>query len=722
MNTDDILKKYGSKIEKQMNQFDNNSDFTQTYESYKESMFPDFSKYEKWCKSLGKTFKIKVKDKDANEIQKNINIAHLNVSPSEVMGLSAVLMCVIMVCGFLFCVGTFLISKSQNTEAEFPMLMLFLFFGFSIFMFYFLSKYPSRLAMKWRLKASSQMVPALLYVVIYMKHTSNLERAIAIDAENLEDPLASDFKTILWNVQTKRYATIKESIDSYLEVWRDYSLEFIESFHLVESSLFEPSEGRRVEILERSLSLILEGVYDKMLKYTHEVKSPLTNVYMLGIVLPTLALAILPLASTLMGGAIKTSHLFIVFNLIIPFFVIYLTYDIMYKRPGGYGDSTLLQKNPLYSKFVDKRSLLKGFLVALPILLVGFFPLIWMYTPLHTVLGLPLDWTFADLGFGFLQNVKIFGIEESMGKVYGPFGPIAMIMSLCVPLGIATMFSYSYKKRTEDMIKEKQKYDEVEKEFTSSLFQLGNRIGDGIPAEVAFGKVAESSKGTSSEGFFMLVSDNIRSFGMNVDRALFDNNRGATIFYPSHLIVMSMKILVESVKKGLQVAAKSLMSISEYVKNVNKVNERLRDLLADIISDMKSNMSFMAPMLSGIIIGLSGMITLILSNLGGMLGTTDSGALSGMGGTLSNVTEMFGNYATMIPPYWMQVVVGIYLIEIVFILTSTLVTINNGKDDLTKVSETGRNLKKSITTYVLIAFISITALTLIAGFALAGIG
>jgi uncharacterized membrane protein (Fun14 family) len=70
----------------------------------------------------------------------------------------------------------------------------------------------------------------------------------------------------------------------------------------------------------------------------------------------------------------------------------------------------------------------------------------------------------------------------------------------------------------------------------------------------------------------------------------------------------------------------------------------------------------------------------------------------------------------------MQVVVGIYLIEIVFILTSTLVTINNGKDDLTKVSETGRNLKKSITTYVLIAFISITALTLIAGFALAGIG
>ena len=60
-------------------------------------------------------------------------------------------------------------------------------------------------------------------------------------------------------------------------------MEFVEAIHLVSSSLFESSEGRRVEILERALTVILDGVYDKMLKYTHEVKSPLTNVYMLGL-------------------------------------------------------------------------------------------------------------------------------------------------------------------------------------------------------------------------------------------------------------------------------------------------------------------------------------------------------------------------------------------------------------------------------------------------------
>jgi hypothetical protein len=57
-----------------------------------------------------------------------------------------------------------------------------------------MSSVPSRLANKWRLKASSQMVPAILYVVVYMRHTSNLEKAIAFASEHLSYPLSLDFK------------------------------------------------------------------------------------------------------------------------------------------------------------------------------------------------------------------------------------------------------------------------------------------------------------------------------------------------------------------------------------------------------------------------------------------------------------------------------------------------------------------------------------------------
>jgi hypothetical protein len=172
---------------------------------------------------------------------------------------------------------------------------------------------------------------------------------------------------------------------------------------------------------------------------------------------------------------------------------------------------------------------------------------------------------------------------------------------------------------------------------------------------------------------------------MSIERALFDPRRGAVIFYPSQLIATSMKILVESVKKGLNVAARSLMSISEYVKNIRKINDRLNDLLAEIISDMKSNMTFLAPLLSGIILGLSGMIASILGSLDAMMSGESSEAIS-VGG-LESLLGIF-DPVLMIPTYWLSIVIGIYLVQIVFILTSTLVTIKSGKDDLQATSET----------------------------------
>ena len=84
------------------------------------------------------------------------------------------------------------------------------------------------------------MVPAILYIVVYMKHTSNLERAIAFASEHLEGPLALDFKKIFYDVEIGKFATIKQSLDSYLEKWREYAPEFVESIHLIESSLYEP--------------------------------------------------------------------------------------------------------------------------------------------------------------------------------------------------------------------------------------------------------------------------------------------------------------------------------------------------------------------------------------------------------------------------------------------------------------------------------------------------
>jgi len=710
--TKEILNKYSSRIESQISNYNTGSN-SKDYTQFKEEMIPKLTKYEKWAKSLGNFVKLKVAEKDRLKVQRFLDTAHLDISASQALSLALLSMIVVFALSILTTLAIYFITGSFS--------LLFLFLGLiaSVFVFYYAFSMPQRIASYWRLKASSQMVPAILYIVVYMKHTSNLERAVEFASQHLEGPLALDFKKVFYDVSVGKFSTIKQSLDNYLSNWKDYSPEFIESFHLIESSLFEPSEIRRVQILEKSLQVILDGVYEKMLKYSREIRSPLTNIYMLGIILPTLGLALLPLGSTLLGDLIKWHHVLILFNIIIPFLVFYMTSEVLLKRPGGYGETSVLELNPDYPKYKSKKPWVTAFLISFPIFILGLLPFIFQIPFVSNLFGTS-DPTFAQLGIPLFENLKLFDFRESGSSTIGPFSPIAVIISLLIPLSIALFFSVSYKLKTKSLIIAREKTKKLEDEFTNSLFILGNRIGEGVPAEIAFAKVSEATQGQTTQKFFSIANQNMQQLGYSLEKSIFDKKRGAIIFYPSSLISTSMKILVESVKKGLQVAARSLMSISEYVKNIQKINARLRDLLAEIVSDMKSNMTFLAPLLAGIVIGLGSMITLILNKLKTLQELAPgSESLAGFGG-LGDITNIF-DVSQMIPPYYLQIIIGIYIIQVSFILTSALVTVDSGKDPLKEKNELSKNLRLSVLIYLITALISISALTLLASIALGGL-
>jgi hypothetical protein len=721
---DEILKKYGEKIEGQIKttEFGKISD-SKSYLKFKEERSRNLINYERWCKTLGNVIKIKASKKDEEKISKYIKIAHLDIEPSQALTLSVMSFISVFFFGLIISIAISLINSGEKGGfGSFPVLFFFLTTILSFFLFYYINSYPERLANKWRLKASSQMVPAILYVVIYMRHTSNLEKAIEFASEHLQYPLALDFKKIFYDVAIGKFSTIKESLDNYLENWKDYSIEFIESFHLIESSLFEPNKARRIASLEKSLQVILDGVYEKMLKFTHDVKAPLTNIYMLAIMLPILGIALIPLASAMLQGMIKWTHIFILYNLILAFFMMD---KILLLRPGGYGETSYLEKNPLYPQYKSKKSYWSAFFICFPLLIIGLLPLIFQFTPFPEALGMLSDPTFGDLGLSglgidfldTLSTIKVFDFAETGEGIVGPFGPIALLLSLFFPLGIALFFSIGAKDRTVNLIEERKKTKQLELEFNSSLFQLGNRLGNNVPPELVFGKIAESSRGLASGDFFRKVNYNIQQMGMSVEKAIFDSRRGILLYYPSDLIATSMRVLIESSKKGLKIAAVSLMSISEYVKNIEKITSRLKDMLAEVISEMKSNMTFLAPLLSGIVVSLALMITSILSylNLEGISGIDFSGI------DVNMINNLFDKLS-MVPPYYLQIIIGIYLIQIIFILTGTLVTIDSGEDKLEKTSRIGQNLKKGITFYFITALIASLALFVLTTVVLGSLG
>jgi len=705
----DLSEKYKERIENELGgKIEKKEDITASkeYKEFKEEFMPShLSLYEKMCNYSEQWVKITPDKKKEGLLQESINVCHLNMTPSGVASFAILAPLLLMVFGSL-------IFYMMFNSLFF--VIFFLLVGVSLVSP--LGKLPVYLANSWRLKASNQMVLCIFYVVTYMRHTSNLELAIEFAADHLAPPLSLDLKKVIWDVETEKYESIQESLAAYLQSWRRVNQEFIESFHLVESSLYESSEDRRLNSLDKALDGILNETYEKMLHYAHNLQSPITMLHMLGVILPILTLVILPLAISFMEG-IEWYQLAAVYNVALPLAVYYLSKGILSTRPTGYGDSDISEDNPELKKY--KNILIKigkseikisplyiSISVAVVLGLIGFSPIIMHFLNPH-----------FDIPIGEMDDKSLCGATYCLlgydDKGKGPFGLGATILSLFLILSAGVGIGLYFKLKSKNVIAIRDNAKKLEKEFANALFQLGNRLGNGIPAEMAVGRVAESMEGTVSGSFFQVVSQNIRRIGMSVQQAIFDPEHGALVYFPSNMIESSMKVLIESIKKGPMIAAEALMNVSRYIKEIHKVNERLKDLMADIISSMTSQIKFLTPVIAGIVVGITSMISTIIIKLTRQM--AGASADTGLGG-LAPI------FKQGLPTYYFQIIVGVYVVEITYILTVTANGIENGSDKLAERFNLGKNLIRSTALYCFIGLAIMLVFNSIAGGIMSSIG
>jgi hypothetical protein len=659
---------------------------SRAYKEFKQEYLPKhMSWYEKACQQSEKIFKITPDPKKAKALQESINVCHLNVTPTGAYSFSILFPAAYIMVGVLV---SFLLTGGGIFFPAF-----FLISGGIMIMP--LGNAPHFMANSWRMKASNQMVLSIFYIVTYMRHTSNLELAVDFAAEHLAPPLSLDFKRVIWDIETEKYASIKESLDAYLETWRKWNMEFVESIHLIEGSLLEGDENARTAMLDKSLDVILQETYEKMLHYAQNLKSPITMLHMLGIILPILGLVILPLVVSFMEG-VYWYHISTLYNIILPAAVYYLGKEILSKRPTGYGNVDI-SKDPELQKFRNFTFKLGqqefmispiylSIFVTVVCLLLAFLPLAVNFvrpgfdiaTTQGGKIAIVTSYTIEDAKFYFIGYQM--SVKPERGYI-GPYGLGAALLSSFMPLAVGLGVGLYYKVRTKNVLKIRDESKKLEAEFASALFQLGNRLGDGYPAEIAFGKVAEAIPDTISGQFFGLVESNLAQAGMSLEQAIFDPEHGALRQYPSDLIETSMKVLVESARKGPLVAAQALINISRYVREMHSVDERLKDLMADTISSMNSQIKFLTPVIAAIVIGITSMVTTILGK----------------------------------PTFYFQIIVGFYVVQITYILTIIVNGIENGADKLAEDFQIGQNMTRSTVMYCVISTAVMLLFNLIAG-------
>ena len=671
------------------------------YQQFKSELLPPaHGWYEKVCKWSAKLINLKLNPKRKVELQEYIDICHFDITPEGVDAAASIIPLTIMLVGSIISGVVF-----QS------MFFAFFFLVAGAVLMIPLRSYVKLQANAWRMKASNQMVLCIFYIVTFMRHTSNLEGAINFASNHLSPPLNLDMKKVIWDVESAKFDSVRDSLDSYLDTWRKYNGEFVEAMHLIESSLYEGNEARRGSILDKSLDVILTETYEKMLHYAHNLKSPITILHMLGVIMPILGLVILPIIVSFMGG-VKWYHISTLYNVILPLGVYYVGSTILATRPTGYGDSDI-GESEAYKKYRNLIFNIGGREFQFPPIIVSV-AILFMF--LSVALIPPLMGAFmtddAKLGEApFIEkigatklNFKMLEYRQSnnpeITQLVGPFGVGASLLSLAYPLALGIGIGVYFLLRSRKLVIIRNQTKKLENEFASALFQLGSRLGDGMPAEMAFGRVAQTMEGTVSGQFFSQVSINIRKLGMGLHEAIFNKKTGAILNFPSQLIGSSMKVFIESIQKGPRVASEALLNISRYIKEIHRVDERLKDLMADIISSMNSQINFMAPAISGIVVGITSMITAIFGGLQAKAAESiESGAA---GGGVDLFKDLFGD---AIPTYYFQLVVGVYVVQIIYILTIMSAGIENGADKLNEEHKLGKNLIRSVIIYVTIAFV-----------------
>lgn len=591
------------------------------------------SLYEKACAFAEKFLRIKPDKKTSDKIEEWLRTAYIIASPSGVLSLTILLLVLLPLSILVFMI-------SGLMDFLFSLILLF----FSLALVYLAYNYPESHARAVQVKMNSDIVLAILYMVIYMRNNPSIEGGVKFAADNLSGPLSWDLKKLMWDVEVGVYENVDVALLSYLAKWKEKNQEFVEAMHTLRNSASEV-DARRAVMYDEAVSVILNGTRERMKHYAQGLRMPVMLIHAMGILLPIIGLVMFPIVVLFMQEAVKPVFIFIGYDIFLPAFILWYMNYILQTKPPTFSQPDISQVKglPPLGKFKIKKK---------------FFPIL----PFSLLAALP----FLIIGTSGFAS---------------PDTDVSLISSVIIIIGIsAGLFVYGLLDSWQKM-KIRNDIERIESEFSEALFQLGNRIAGGTPIEVAIDKASENLKNMKIAEFFWNISANMKKLGMSFEQALFDKEYGAVWSYPSRLIKSVMRAIVQSSEKGVRVASMSMLTVSRYLKGMHEVKEEINEILGETVSSMKFLALILAPIVSGVVVTMAVVIMRILSSLCGQIGELASEVETG--GFSSFVFCGGWGQGTATPPISagsFQLIVGLYMLETIILLSFFINRIEYGDD------------------------------------------
>ncbi len=627
--------------------------------SSRERMERKLTSLQKRCEQLDESVR-------RTAFKREIYFAGLEVTPDEVHYAAIG----VLVLSFVALAATLvaLTFLSQGVVSPFLLVIGLLTFVLPISFYLFVYNYPGLLAKRLRIQTLGRAPEAVHYMAMSLRLNRSLPRAVRFASENVEGNLGAALKKVQWDVMSRKHPSLEESFLHFADEWGNWNEDFMRSMYALRLSTHEKTDEGLTRNLEKAQDIVLSGTRRKIEEFSASLSGPTTVFFALGVLLPLVIGAMLPM--------VFLSNLANVGNLGAG----------PSATPGGTATTP-----PATSSANATSSLVTviGFVLAMD---VGF-PLVALLYSMQILSKRPGTVTpprppesgvkRPSLAEAILLGLVAGGAvgASALPAYLGWLGsPGTLAWPVFILLGISVGISIGIQLRTRALAKRGNALQRLENEFPDTLFQLASRMGEGMRFERAVERTSAGMRGTESAQFFDRVLHFSRVSGGTPEQALFGSARGPGLLarYPSRQMRVSLRALLEAASKGPQAVTDTVIPMAQHLKELRNTDAAIRTSLRGTVQMMKGSAFFFAP----IVMGMTGALYLLLS------GVLASGALA-------------------VPPALFFAVMGVYLLEMVFIIGQFSIGIETGGDRLRYWTLVGQFLWVALLVYVVGALLGV---------------
>ncbi len=650
-----------------------------------------FSFFEKMCKRSHRILKVSCPSFLKKKLEKPIFLSDIKATEDEVFSL--------VITSFFLSLLLFL----PLSLFDFPSTAILLIFP--PFIAYNVFSYPIFYSEVIRIRAGNEIVSIILYIVTYLSLNPVYERAIQFAASRCHGPLGNDLKRVVWEIQYGRFSTIKEALSTYTRKWTLWNKEFVNCLILLRLIELQPNEEGKNEILKTATERIMINTASKMEDYAFNLKMPSTMILLFGITMPLIGLIMFPMISIFLTSAVNPLYIGIGYTVLLPFFLWWFLYRLVSKRPATYSHSEKLEE-VAPKKYIKIKKLkipivpiafLLGFLIIIP----GLTYYIELYSSHHLIFSrysgekAMIEWGSYCLS-RYEPSVMVRDTFKAMFMVWG----IAFSIFFSTYLRSRGPYEFDLYIRA------------LEKDFTGGLFELQSALNQNIPLEMAVLKVIkqyqrlEREKSPIAEFFSDLYRMMIKT-GTPFDKALFGKD-GLVTKLPSSLIKNIMRIVTSALYKGSLIASRVTKNIVSYLMRLEEIERTIKKSMNEILSNLMMAGGFIAPIIAGIVASSAVIMVQLLQAVAKAIQAIEKMYSSGtnVGGGMSNTLNMI-DLKNVMPPTIMQLIGGIYLIEVVIIIGIFVTGIDRGFNKVYRDNMISRLIVKSMIWFTIVFFIMV---------------